>query len=137
MSTRFLTNATVALLAGFVVVASQTFATSTTAWVAFAIAIGVGVIALAAQLDRSRGAVQRGLDGATVILAGWTVIASLIFTGSTVMWLSLAEALGLVGLAFAGLTLHEIATWRAQRGLTPLRLVQRESTGRVTDRAAA
>lgn len=137
MSTRFLTNATVALLAGFVVVASQTFATSTTAWLAFAIAIGIGVTALAVQLDRSRGLVQRGLDGATVILAGWTIIASLVFTGSTVMWLSLAEALGFVGLAFAGLTLHEIGTWRAQRGLTPLRLVQRESTGRATDRAAA
>ena len=121
MSTRYLTGACIALLGGFVVVASQAFSPATTAWLAFAIAIAILVITAVAQLDPGRGVVQRTLDGVIGVLAIWTIIASLAFTGAAVMWLSFAEALGFVALAFAGMTRHEIGTWRAAHGLTSLR----------------
>lgn len=120
MSTRYLTNAAIALLGGFVVVASQAFTPAVTAWLAFAIAIAVVLIVAVAQLDRSRGVVQRVLDGFLGALGIWTIVASLVFTGSLVMWLSFAAALGFVGLGFIGLTVREIASWRAEHGLNAL-----------------
>ena len=102
-------------------VASQAFSFSTTAWLAFAIAIAVLVITAVAQLDRGRGLIQRTLDGVIGALAIWTIIASLAFNGAVVMWLSFAEALGFVALAFAGMTDHEVGTWRAAHGLAPSR----------------
>jgi hypothetical protein len=120
MSSRFITNMTVALAGGFVVVASQAFAPSVTAWLAFAVAIGIIVISAAAQLDRSRGIMQRALDGIAGVLGLVTIVFSLVFSGTTVQWLSFAEALGFVALAFSGLTLNEVAQWRAEHGLAPL-----------------
>jgi hypothetical protein len=118
MSMRYLSNAAIALFGGFVVVASQAFAPAVTAWLAFAIAIAVLVVAGVSQLQRGRGVVQRILDGVTGLLAVGAIIASLVFVGPAVMWLSLAGGLGFVLLAFTGLTLHEIWTYRATHGLT-------------------
>lgn len=118
MSMRYLSNAAIALFGGFVVVASQAFAPAVTAWLAFAIAIAVLVVAGVSQLQRGRGVVQRILDGVTGLLAVGAIIASLVFVGPAVMWLSFAGGLGFVLLAFTGLTLHEIWTYRATHGLT-------------------
>jgi hypothetical protein len=115
---RYLSNAAIALFGGFVVVASQAFAPAVTAWLAFAIAIAILVVAGVSQLQRGRGIVQRILDGVTGLLAAGSVIASLVFVGPAVMWLSFAAGAGFVLLAFVGLTLHEIWTYRATHGLT-------------------
>ncbi len=115
---RYLSNATIALFGGFVVVASQAFAPAVTAWLAFAIAIAILVVAGVSQLQRGRGVVQRLLDGVTGLLAVGAIIASLVFAGPAVVWLSLAAGLGFVLLGFVGLTLHEIWTYRATHGLT-------------------
>lgn len=122
MSTRYLTNAAIALLGGFVVVISMGLASTTAiGWVAFGVAIGVvGILALA-QLDTKRGLTQRLLDGALTAVGGTLIAVSVVFAGTTVMWLAFALALGLVGVAFAGLTLHEISTWRAMHRLGRLR----------------
>jgi hypothetical protein len=120
MSSRFLTNAALALAGGFVAIARFAFTPAVTAWLAFALGIAAIVMAALSQLDRSRGQVQRILDGIIVALGVLTIGFSLAFTGTVVAWLSFAEALGFVMLAYVGLTLHEVAHWRAQRGLTPL-----------------
>jgi hypothetical protein len=93
MSTRFVSNAVVALAAGFVVVASQAFSPSTTGWIAFAIAIAIGILTVAsvAQADRSRGLAQRAVDGMTAIVSGWTIVASVVFHGTVLLWLSAGE----------------------------------------------
>ncbi|HZC53805.1 MAG TPA: hypothetical protein VE441_15085 [Mycobacterium sp.] len=121
MSTRYITGALFALLGGFVVVVSQTLTTSVLRWVAFAIAAGIAAVSLLAQLDRSRGAVQRTLDGATVIVAVLLIVFSLGASGAAVVWLSFAFALGIVALAFAGLSVHEVSNWRTQVHLRNLR----------------
>jgi hypothetical protein len=119
MSTRYITGALFALLGGFVVVVSQTLTASVMRWVA--VAAGIAAVALLAQLDRSRGAVQRTLDGASVVAAGLLIIFSLATSGTTVVWLSFAFALGIVALAFAGLSVHEVSNWRTQLQLRNLR----------------
>ena len=115
MSTSFLTNATIAVATGFVVVASQAFATSTTAWIAFGIAIGILAVSSLAQADASRGLVQRALDGVIAVVSAWTIVASVVFHGATVRWLSTGEALAFVALALAGLTYNELREQRAVR----------------------
>ena len=115
MSTRFVTNAIFAAAAGFLVVASQAFSSSTTGWIAFGIAIGVLAVACLAQADASRGVVQRSLDGVVAIVSAWTIVASVVFHGAAVKWLSTGEALALVAFALAGLTYNEVRGEKAMR----------------------
>lgn len=121
MSTRFLSNAVIALLGGVTVVLSMGLGSTTAiGWVAFGIAIGVVAISVFAQLDTHRGLIQRLLDAGFVAVGGTLIAVSMFFGGATVMWLAFALALGVVGLAFAGLTLHEVENWRAVHRLDQL-----------------
>jgi len=113
--TRYFTNAIIALLAGFVVVATQAFAAPTVAWLAFGIAIAILGLSGLSQLDPSRGLVQRLLDGVLASIATVLIVFSLVFTGSVITWLAFALALGFVGVALVGMTLHEVETWISTR----------------------
>jgi hypothetical protein len=95
MSTSFVTNTVVAVATGFLVVATQAFSPSTTGWIALGIAIGTLALATLAQAGNARGAVQRILDGIVAIVAAWTIVASVVFDGTTLKWLSLGEAVTL------------------------------------------
>lgn len=118
MSTRYLSNAVIALLAGVVVVLSMGLSSATAiGWVAFGVAIAVIGISLLVQLDTHRGVVQRVLDAGAVAAGGTLLAASVVFGGTTVIWLAFGLALGLVGVAFGGMTVHEIETWRTMHRL--------------------
>ena len=116
---RFVTNLLVALAGGLIVVCSQAFRAGVTGWITFGIALGILTVLSLAQFDRMRGIAQRGLDGITGVLGIWTVIASVVFAGAALTWLSFAEALGFVALAVAGLVLHELTTERIVHTLAP------------------
>jgi hypothetical protein len=107
MNTRFATSLTLAAAGAVVVVSSQTFATGTTAWIAFG--IGIASLALAgASAPFGRHLAEHAIDGLTYLLAAWTIVASLVFSGSTVLWLSFAEGAALFGLALASHVLNEV-----------------------------
>jgi hypothetical protein len=111
MNSRYLTNAALIVAGAFLVVASQAFGVSAFEWIMF----GIGVIAVltgGAAIDRSRGVGQRGLDGTIAVLGAWTIVASLVFAGSTVIWLGFASGVALFALGLLGLTLHELSTER-------------------------
>jgi hypothetical protein len=137
MSSRFLTNMVTALIGGFIVVESLTFSHPAEKWVAFAFAIAVLGTALASQLDAARGTAQRALDGVLAAIAGATIGISVVFAGTTVMWLDFALALGLVGTSVAGLTLNEVMSWRAGHGLGELHPFVRPRELRAASQAAA
>ena len=122
MSTRYLTNVVLGLAAGFVIVATQVFAPHVTAWLAFGIT-GVGVLAMmgATALLRSRGYVQRVLDGMVAVLAAWTIVESLVFQGTVMTWLTFSAACGMLVLAVCGLTIHELSTERVVHTLEDVR----------------
>ena len=69
---------------------------------------------------------QRGLDALIGILGAWTVVASLVFVGSTVIWLGFASGAGLVALAVIGLTLHELTTERVVHSFEVTTATERE-----------
>jgi Asp-tRNA(Asn)/Glu-tRNA(Gln) amidotransferase A subunit family amidase len=116
MSIRYLYNITIALAAGFLVVATQAFAAPTVAWLTFAIAVGATALG-AGMLFTHGGMSNRALAGVGVALGIWTIVASLVFAPATVVWLGFASALAFVGLALVGLTLHELTTERVVHSL--------------------
>jgi hypothetical protein len=115
MSTSFLTNTAIAVATGLLVVVSQAFAAATTAWIALGIAVGILAVSCVAQADTSRGRVQRTLDGMVAAVSAWTIVASVVFHGATVRWLSTGEALALVALALTGLTYNELREQKVVR----------------------
>jgi cation transport ATPase len=112
MHARFAQSSVLAVAGGFIVVASQAFTTAQTAWLAFA--IGAGALVLAA-VPVVAGVRDRALvlDGIIGLLAAWTIVASLIFAGSTVLWLSFGEGAALAALGLVGLTLDHLALSRS------------------------
>ena len=110
---RFIGNTSLGLAGAFLVAASLGFSAGTAAWLMFGVALGIVALLGVAQLDRRRSLVQHALDGLTGSLALWAVVASVIFTGATVTWLSFAEAVGFVTLAVAGLAAHELGKHQA------------------------
>jgi len=136
MSTKYLTNAFLVMAGGFLVVSTQSFSTSVVSWLALAVAVALIAIAVVAQLDRSRGLNQRLLDAVTVVLGAVTIVFSRVFGGSTVVWLSFAEAIGFVGLGIGGLTLHEIDGWRAEHHLAQLHSLSRHERSESASLAA-
>jgi hypothetical protein len=111
MNSRYLTNATLAVIGGFTVVASQVWVPATFMWLMFSAAVLALGLSTAIAL-RGRGLIQRGLDGTTALLGAWTVIASLVFSGNVITWLGFASGAAFVALALIGLTLHELYTER-------------------------
>jgi peptidoglycan/LPS O-acetylase OafA/YrhL len=108
MSPRFLSNIVLALAGGFLVVASQVFTPGVVMWLALGTGLGVFALAGLLKIERRRGVVQRTLDAAAGALGILTVIASVVFDGSTLTWLSFSASLGFVGLALMGLIAHEL-----------------------------
>jgi hypothetical protein len=117
MSTRYLTNLALALVGGFLLVASQAFTVAIFMWLMLACGIGVIVVAAPGVMIPSRGAAQRGLDYMFSLLGIWTIVASIVFGGLTITWLGFASGAALVALALIGLTAHELSTERVVHSL--------------------
>ncbi len=114
MHARFVQSSLLALAGGFVVVASQAFTAGVTAWIAFALGIGAIVAAAVPSVFGARRWVL-ALDAVTGVLGAWTVVASLVFSGGVVRWLSFAEGAGFVALALAGSTVDHVLLARSAR----------------------
>jgi hypothetical protein len=115
MSTRFLSNLALALVAGFLVVATQAFAPGALAWISFGVAVAITVIGLGMLL--SHRLVQRAVAALATVIGAWTIVASLVFAPTTVVWLAFASGLAVVGLGLVGLTAHELSTERVVHSL--------------------
>jgi hypothetical protein len=111
MNSRYVTNIGLALMGGFLVVVSQAWSVSVFMWLM--LGIGAAALALAGSIALpGRGLAQRILDGITGLLGVWTIVASLVFSGTVVTWLGFASGVALIALAVIGLTLHELYTER-------------------------
>jgi hypothetical protein len=120
MHARYVTSVLAGLAGGILVVFSQALATDATAWVAFGLGIVLMVLAAIPTLFRDRHIVGIGLDGLTAGLGAWTIVASLVFAGSTVEWLTFAEGVGFVLLSVLGLTLNQVLLARRVYHAVPL-----------------
>ncbi len=112
MRSRYITNAVLVVLGGFLAIASMAFGVSVFAWLMFGTGIAALTFAAPAVTILARGRAQRGLDGVISLLGAWTIVASMVFGGLAITWLGFASGVALVALALAGLTIHELSTER-------------------------
>jgi hypothetical protein len=106
---RYISWLAVGIAAAFLVVATASFPLSAIAWLAFAISIGTLVVSAGIGYGYRRHTATLVTALATVLVSGWTIVASLVFSEATVENLALASALAISGLAIAGVTEHELS----------------------------
>jgi hypothetical protein len=109
---RYISWLAVGVAAAFLVVATQAFPLSTIASLAFAISIGTLVVSAGIGYGYRYHIATLVTAVATVLVSGWTIAASLVFSDATVQNLALASALAISGLAIAGETEHELSRER-------------------------
>ena len=111
MSTRYSLDTFALVAGGFVAVISRTFGSGTLEWTAFGVSAAV---ALAGVLGLTLNGLGRGsaANGALTLVGLWSLVAALVFSGSTLTWLVFADALAVAAIALADLTVHEVTTER-------------------------
>jgi hypothetical protein len=114
---RFISWLVIGILAAFLVVATATFSIATIAWLAFAISIATGLTAAGIAYSCRHETASFLVAGAAVLVSAWTVVASLVFSDSSVQNLALASGLAIGALALGGLTEHERTLERAATGV--------------------
>lgn len=120
MRIRYLSFVTLAVAAGFLVVASQTFALGDVANVALGVGIGMLAVSLATAFRFRRHIPSLLSGGLIALVSAWMIVTTQVFSLATVQDLTFAESLGIVALALAGLTGHELSTERVVHALSPI-----------------
>jgi hypothetical protein len=111
LSSRFLLDSLFVVAGAFLAVASMAWASGTAGWTAFGVSAGVTVLAAAsaAVAKRTSARVGHGLLG---LVALWSLVAAVAFSGTTLTWLVFADAIAVGVLALADLVVHEATTER-------------------------
>ena len=105
---RYISWLTVGVAAAFVVVASASFPLGVTKWLAFAIATGTLIVSAGVAYYSRTSAVSVYTAVLIAAISTWTIVASLVFSPSTVQHLALASSLAISGLTLVRLTTHEV-----------------------------
>lgn len=109
---RFAGNMLVAVGGVFLAIVSRTWAAGTVEWIGVGIGALAVLIGLGAMAATARGMAERGIDLLVAVLGAWTIVASLVFDGTTLLNLALWEGIGLAVLGAIGLIAHEQTTER-------------------------
>lgn len=109
LSLRFALDNLFVLGAAFLAVSAMAFSAAAAGWLAFGVSTGLAVVA-GASVATARRTGQRIGHGVVGLVALWSLIAALIFTGSVLTWLVLADAIALGVVALADLAAHEVST---------------------------
>jgi putative Mn2+ efflux pump MntP len=109
---RFVSWLALAVAGAFLVVVSASFSLAATASLAFAISIGTLVVSAGLGYYDRKYVPSLITTLAIGVISAWTIVASLIFSQSTVQNLALGAALAISGLAVVGLTAHEVSLER-------------------------
>jgi hypothetical protein len=116
LSSRFLLDGLYVIAGAFLAVAAMAWSAGTAGWTAFGVSVGVAVIAAASAALATRTAHRFG-HGIIALVAVWSLIAALIFSGSLLTWFVLGDAIALGVLALADLAAHEASTERVVHSL--------------------
>jgi hypothetical protein len=109
LSSRFAVDNLFVIGGAFLAVSAMAFSAPMAGWLAFGVSTGLAVLAgVSAVAARRNG--QRIGHGLLAIVGLWSLIAALIFSGTVLTWLVLADAIALGVLALADLAVHEVTT---------------------------
>jgi hypothetical protein len=109
LSSRFSLDTLAIVGGGFLAVSAMSFSASTAGWLGFGVSTLFTVLAAAAATATRTGSARLG-HGGLALVALWSLIAALAFSGSVLTWLVFADALALAAVALADLTAHEVGT---------------------------
>ena len=112
----FISRLALLLVAGFLIVATQVWGGGTIEWLF--IVGGIVMIALAAGALGMAPGPQRTLDALLGVLGVWAIVQAIVFTGSTLEWVSFTTAAVAGLIATVGLTIHELTTERVVHELS-------------------
>ncbi len=116
LSSRFLVDGLFVVAGAFLTVASLTWASNTAGWTAFGVSAGVTLIA-AASAVLAKTVSRRLGHGLLGLVALWSLVAAVAFSGSALTWLVFADAIAVGVLALADLAVHEATTERIVHSL--------------------
>jgi cytochrome b len=116
LSSRFLLDSLFVVAGAFLTIASMAWASGTAGWTAFGVSAGVTVLAAASAVTAKKTS-QRIGHGVLGVVALWSLIAALAFSGTALTWLVFADAIALGVLALADLAVHEATTERIVHSL--------------------
>ena len=111
LSSRFLLDSLFVVAGAFLAVASMAWAADTAGWTAFGVSAGVTVLAAASAVLAKRGSRRLG-HGLLGLVALWSLVAALAFSGAVLTWLVFADAIAVGVFALADLATHEATTER-------------------------
>jgi hypothetical protein len=111
LSPRYALDVVAMLGGGFLAVSAMTFSAGTAGWLAFGVSAGIAVLAAAGAILNRRTSARIG-HGVLAVAAVWSLVAALVFAGPVLTWLVFADAVGLLVVALADLTVHEVTTER-------------------------
>lgn len=109
---RFISWLAIGSAAALVVVATSAFTLDQVKWLSVGVGAGAAVLSIGSALYYRRHIATVSVDLATLIVSGWMVVSSLIFSLATVNTLSLASSLALAALSVIGITVHELSNER-------------------------
>jgi hypothetical protein len=116
ISSRFLLDGLFVVAAAFLTVASMAWSVGPAGWTAFGVSTGIALLA-AASAAASKKTSQRVGHGLLGLVALWSLVAALAFSGTALTWLVFADAIAVGVLALADLAVHEATTERIVHSL--------------------
>lgn len=116
LSPRYALDVVAMLGGGFLVVSALTFSAGTAGWLGFGVSTAIAVLAAAGAAFNRRMSARIG-HGALAVVAIWSLVAALVFAGPVLTWLVFADAVALLVVALADLTVHEVTTERVVHAL--------------------
>ncbi len=125
MRIRYFSFLSLGVAAAFLVVVSQALSVVDIANLALGVGIGMLVVSLALALRYRRHTPSLLGAGAIAVVSAWMIVESQTFGLADLQNLTFAAALGIAGLAIAGLTAHELSTERIVHSLTPIETRER------------
>jgi hypothetical protein len=117
MRIRYASYLSLAIAAAFLIFATAAFSLSTVAALALGIGIGMLAVSLGVAALYRKDPASLVIGSAIALVSAWTVVASQVFSESTVNDLTFASALAVGVLAIAGLTAHELGAERVVHSL--------------------
>jgi hypothetical protein len=109
LSPRFAIDQLFVIGGAFLAVSAMAFSSSVAGWTGFGVFTGLTVVAAASALF-GRGLVRRTSHSLLGLVALWSLIATLLFSGTALTWLVFAGAVALGVIALGDLTAHEVTT---------------------------
>src|SRR5580692_6484363 len=103
LSNRFMLDSLYVVAGAFLTVIALAWSAGTAGWTAFGVSTGVAVVAAASAVLAKKSSHRYGHG----LIALWSLIAALAFSGPALTWLVFADAIAIGVLGLADLAAHE------------------------------